>query len=642
VHWRVGCAYCRCVDAFAWGVVGSVAGVVGAAAAVVFGLLPLLRGSRNEEREKIPSVPVVAEGGAPVEGSSDGDVPVVVGEVPQEPVAFQPRSVLLAGLDGRGLPGRVAVVRAVTGMRGVGKTQLAAEYARARLAERWRLVAWINAEDGDELLAGLTALAAALRLAAPDRASAGLAVRHWLERGGDRCLVVFDNAIDPGALRPFLPAAGAARVIITSNELSVGALGADVPVGVFSEREAVAFLAERTGSGDEAGARLVAAELGCLPLGLAQAAAVIAGQRLGYGTYLERLRALPVGELLRAEDAGQYPRGVAAAVLLSVEAVRADDDTGAAVAVMELLAVLSAAGVRRTTIHAAGQRGALGRKRLGVLGRKRMTAEAVDRALGRLAGESLVTFSVDGSAVAAHRLVMRVVREHCAARGALVGVCAAAAGLLDDLADSLEPSWYEDRAAVRDLVEQAMALESVAAPRQDNARLTRLLFRLRFWAVDFLIELGDSAEQAVAIAESLLADRARVLGRDHPDTLTARGTLAYAYGMAGRTAEAIDLYEQNLADRARGLRRDHPDILRTRGNLANAYHQAGRAAEAIALHEQNLADQERVLGRDHPDTLLTRNNLANAYRDEDRAAEAIALHERNLTDLTRVLGGDHP
>ena len=61
----------------------------------------------------------------------------------------------------------------------------------------------------------------------------------------------------------------------------------------------------------------MAAELGYLPLALAQAAAVIADQHLDYGTYLDRLRAMPVGELLRPEEAGQYPRGVAAAVLLS-------------------------------------------------------------------------------------------------------------------------------------------------------------------------------------------------------------------------------------------------------------------------------------------------------------------------------------
>jgi hypothetical protein len=573
---RAGCAYRHSVDAFAWGVIGSVAGVVGAAAAVVFGLVPLLRDRKG--RKEIAPVPGGAERGAA--SASGGDVPAVAGEIPQEPVAFQPRAGLLAGLEDGGLPGRVAVVRAVTGMRGVGKTQLAAEYARARLADRWRLVAWVNAGDAEQLLAGLAAVAAALGLDGGDEQASGRAVRHWLESGGQRCLLVFDNATDPGVLRPFIPAAGAARVIITSNEQSMRGLGADVPVEVFTEQEALAYLEQRTGSGDVAGAGLVAAELGYLPLALAQAAAVIAGQRLGYGTYLDRLRAVPVGELLEPEAAGQYPRGVAAAVLLSVAAVRADDGTGAAVAVMELLAVLSAAGVRRSMIHAAGRHGVLGEKRLGVLARKRLTAEVADRALARLAAKSLVTFSVDGSAVAAHRLVMRVIREQAAARNALARVCAAAAGLLDDLAGSLRRSWHEDRPAVRDLVEQIMALHGASAACRDDTGLTRLLIRLRGWAVFFLNELGDSTVQSIGMAESLLADQERVLGSDHPDTLATRNNLAIAYQEAGRTAEAITLHEQNLTDRERVLGSDHPHTLTTRNNLASAYRAAGRTAEA--------------------------------------------------------------
>jgi tetratricopeptide (TPR) repeat protein len=628
VLWRAGCAYCRCVDAFAWGVIGSVAGVVAAVAAIVFGLIPLLRDRR--EREAIPAVPGAAEAAT----AGGGDMPVVVGEIPQEPVGFQPRARLLAGLDDSGPSGRVVVVRAVTGMRGVGKTQLAAEYARARLAERWRLVAWVDAEDAEQLLAGLAVAAAALRLEAGDGEAAGRAVRRWLETGGQRCLLVFDNATDPAALRPFLPAVGAARVIITSNERSMGALGADVPVEVFTEQEALAFLAQRTGSADTEGARLVAAELGYLPLALAQAAAVVAGQRLSYGTYLGRLRALPVGKVLRPEEAGQYPRGVAAAVLLSLEAVRAADETGAAVAVMELLAVLSAAGVRRAMIHAAGQRGALGSAEV--------AAEAADRALGRLVAGSLVTFSVDGSSVAAHRLVMRVVREQAATRGALLGLCAAAAGLLYEQAGSLEESWHEDRATVRDFVEQVMALDSASAPCRGESGLTPLLIRLRGWAVFFLGLLGDSAAQSIAIAESLLADRERQLGNDHPDTLATRNNLAAAYQDAGRTAEAIALYQQNLTDQERVLGSDHPYTLRTRNNLAAAYQDAGRTAEAIPLHQQNLTDQERVLGSDHPETLTTRNNLAIAYLAAGRTAEAIALLQQNLTDRARVLGSDHP
>ena len=103
----------------------------------------------------------------------------------------------------------------------------------------------------------------------------------------------------------------------------------------------------------------MAAELGCLPLALAQAAAVIAGQHLGYGTYLERLRALPVEEYLTREAGQPYPHGVAEAVLLSLDAVRAGDQGGVCAGVMEMMAVLSAAGVRRELLQEAGQAGVL-------------------------------------------------------------------------------------------------------------------------------------------------------------------------------------------------------------------------------------------------------------------------------------------
>jgi tetratricopeptide (TPR) repeat protein len=563
---------------------------------------------------------------------------VVAGNIPREPAGFQPRADLLAELDRAGAS--VSVVHAAAGLPGVGTTQLAAAYARAKLAAGWRLVAWVNAEDTGSLQAGLAAVADAAGLAddgsGREAADAGQLLRHHLEADGERCLVVFDDAEDPDALLPFLPAGGAARVLITSTRPSAANLGPSVPVDVFSPDEASAFLAGRTGLNDEPGAAAVAAELAHVPLLLAQAAGVICAEHLEYGAYLERLRALPVGEYLSREDRQAYPRRAAEAVLLSLESVLATDQSGMCTRAMQIIAVLSSAGVQRDLLHAAGQAGVL------AYGRHRVAAALVDRALTQLAERSLLDVSLDGQTIIAHRLVTRVVRDGLARRNWLAAVCRAAAAVLEARALALAAS--HNRSVVRAIPEQVTALIAHTARSGGEAdkELARVLLRLRFLALYHLIELGDSASAAVSVGEPLIADLEWVMGPDHPDTLNARNSLAAAYQAAGRVAEAIPLFEQTLIGRERQLGPDHPDTLTSRNNLANAYQDAGRVAEAIPLHEQTLAACERLLGADDPSTLTSQGNLASAYQDAGRLDEAIPLFEQTLAARSRVLGADHP
>jgi hypothetical protein len=188
VRWPL-CAYCHSVDAFAWEVVGSVAAVVAAAAAII-ALLP-----RPRRHKEIPAP--AGQAAAVVPPADTGtDAPVMVGEIPREPLGFQPRTDLLAALDAPGPVSRVVVVHALTGLRGMGKTHLAAAYARAKLAERWPLVAWINAGDLGGILAGLAEVAAELGVSQPDAEGAARAVRRRLEIDGDRCLLVFEHTGD--------------------------------------------------------------------------------------------------------------------------------------------------------------------------------------------------------------------------------------------------------------------------------------------------------------------------------------------------------------------------------------------------------------------------------------------------------------
>jgi hypothetical protein len=355
-------------------------------------------------------------------------LPVVCGDVPQEPAAFRLRAGLAESLEP--LPGsRVSVVFAVTGIRGVGKTQVAAAYARRRIAEGWRLVAWVDASEQESLLAGLTqvAVAAGLGDIGEDARVLAAGVRSWLESDGERRLVVFDNAADLDVLRPFLPAAGAAQVVVTSSRRSAAGLGRPVPVDVFSAEESLGFLAERTGLDDPAGALAVAEELGFLPLGLAQAAALIARDHLRYAAYLEQLRAHPFADYLGRVEGDPYPYRTAEAIALSLAAVEAADASGRCGLLMGMVSLLAETGVSRRLLHLAAAGGALG---VGV------TEGDVDAAVGRLAEASLLGFTVEDSVVA-HRLVLRAVRERLAAEGrlapaavaAVVAVCALGAGI---------------------------------------------------------------------------------------------------------------------------------------------------------------------------------------------------------------------
>lgn len=371
---------------------------------------------------------------------------VVVGDIPAQRSDLQPRRALLAQLN-RASQEPSAVI--LTGTWGVGKTQLAAAYARVRLVAGWRLIAWVNARDSGSLIAGLATVAEALGLSAGasrwGTPYAGQAVRRWLEADGSRCLLVFDNVEDPGLLRPLIPAGGAAHVLIIVAREPVAEQGTIVPVDVFSSEEALAFLDGYTGLADEAGASAVAAELGHLPLALHQAAVVIAAQHLGYAAYLAKLRALRIEDYLVQGRDGQeqpYPPGMAEAVLLSLETACAPDRLGVCTGVMEFMAVLAPAAVRRDLLHAAGQEGTL----LG--GGRRVAATMVDQALKRLNERSLLDFSLDGQAVSMHCVVARVVRGGLARRERLATVCQSAATALEASAEALAKP--RDPAALRE------------------------------------------------------------------------------------------------------------------------------------------------------------------------------------------------
>jgi transcriptional regulator with XRE-family HTH domain len=250
-----------------------------------------------------------------------------VWNIPARNPGFAGRDDLLAVVRERLLAGDRAVVQALYGMGGVGKTQVAAEYAH-RFAGAYDLVWWIDAEQGQLIGDQVAALGLALGCVQAGVGTEAMrtAVLAELRQRG-RWLLVFDNAEDPADVAPWLPGGGG-HVLITSRERGWAEVAAPVEVDVLARAESAAILRARVPGLTGADADRLAAELGDLPLAIAQAAGFMAGTGLAADEFLGLLRTR-AGQLLAQGAPGNYPRSLAAATGLIADRL-ADQDPAAA------------------------------------------------------------------------------------------------------------------------------------------------------------------------------------------------------------------------------------------------------------------------------------------------------------------------
>ena len=232
----------------------------------------LERGQRAAAAGRGAGVPGPGCGGR--SGQAGGSGPRLPGSVPRvwnipaRNPEFTGRDQLLVALREVLTGGDRAVVQALHGIGGVGKTQLAAEYAW-RFAGAYELAWWVDAEQGGLIGDQFAALGAALGCVepgAPTGAVRDAVLGELRDRG--RWLLVFDNAQDAGDLAGWLPGGG--HVLITSRQHRWAQVAAPVEVDVLARAESVALLAGRVTGLAAYDAGRLAAELGDLPLALAQ------------------------------------------------------------------------------------------------------------------------------------------------------------------------------------------------------------------------------------------------------------------------------------------------------------------------------------------------------------------------------------
>ena len=577
---------------------------------------------------------------------------------------------------------------ALTGLGGVGKTELALELAHQR-HRHGRVAWWISAEDPAGTATGLAALAAALGIAPFERREDARAAL-WADL--DRTpgwLLVYDNADEPAQLEPFLPAARHGDVIITSRNPAWRRIAHPVAIGPLARGESLAYVATRTGD-RPVEADTLAELLGDLPLALEQACAYIEQTRMSLPDYVSLFRRHRDGLLLREVEGSGRTVATTWGLAFDRLAVRAPR----AAELLETIAFLAPDAIS-----------------VGTLGRFEPGELELQDALRELLRLSLV--DREAETVRVHRLVQDVVRARmseaarCDRLADVAQACVAQAteagrDVPDDVAAHLVAlALHAEALGVQPdgLVE---ALEQVAARQAQRAlypaaeHVLRAALRLPGAAVAPTVRgrltcaLGQVLDSAGSLALALKLHREAVAmldGAVHADEPVQPDVLAHAYNRLGHVLNCADegaaavvahrralevlrgagrcdlepevlidlgytLWGSGALDAAEEALRSGRAMLEEQGRLdergwAHATaglgmveQDAGRLDEAVAYQRAAIAAFTDVLGADHPDTAQTFDKLGYALRLQGKVPEAIEAHQRGVRLLERVLGPD--
>jgi Trypsin-like peptidase domain/NB-ARC domain len=417
--------------------------------------------------------------------------------------------------------------QAITGLGGVGKTQLAAQYVHSH-RDDYDIVAWVRAQDAG--VADLAALAATLGLAVGDLGTEARAERalSWLECCDERWLLVLDDVSDPEQLETCCPSGGNGRVLITSRHRDFEHLGPALAIDVFDDATGAEYLIERTGRrGERKTAVALSRALGGLPLALAHAAAYCT-REVSFEEYRQMLIALPPRKLFHRSRAEFYRQTVASTWQPSIDA--AAGEAPLARDVLAMAAHLAPDRIPRTLFNE------LLDDREGPLGNMQL-ADAL-AALDRysLADLGKATLSVP-------RLLQHVVlndsvdaqRRREAGHAALQAVSEA---MPSDSA--LPDAWPQGEK----LLPHVLAIgESLSLTGEQPSRLLGLLNR----GCGYLLDAGQR-RRAVDVARRNVVIAHDLLGGEHPDTLRTELQLADALQWEDSTPEALRLARRVLED----------------------------------------------------------------------------------------------
>ncbi|KAH8698104.1 kinesin light chain [Phaeosphaeriaceae sp. PMI808] len=556
---------------------------------------------------------------------------------------FVGRELQLAELEAKLFSNDQTTTLAIVGPGGTGKSQLALEAAhRTRQNNKNCSVFWIDASDKDNLYQSYAIVAQKFRVPGWDDEQADIKqiIRHCVaEMSTRQCLLIFDNAEDttlrsdgpsttePVDLAEYLPKSRLCSAIFTTtngdtaqalapqNVIALQELTQDMALMMLQSR-----LATPLSNTEQQEAEYLLSELLYLPLAVAQAAACMNASGMTvqeYRSQLDEHKELALkysGDTSAGKLLGSNIRDpVATTLFLSIDQIGRDN--AFAVDCLFLTACVDRKDISLELLETASPQ----------------TTQDAIKVLDKYA---LITRRPAESALDVHRLVHQALRKQLQVQE---GLQQWTQRTITQLLRVFPANEYSNRSKWRRFLPHVQyALSQSLADYDDKSRLEL--------AQKCAIALYSDGryKEAEELEVQVMETSSRVLGDEHPDTLTSMANLASTYRSQGRWKEAEKLEVQVIETRKKVLGDEHPDTLTSMTNLASTYWNQGRWKEAEELQAKELGISSRVLGDEHPSKLTSMANLASTYWNQGRWKEAEELEVQVMEMSSRVLGDEHP